>query len=182
MPISVETATQNWVITPAPSSPFGVPPRNIGQQQWLLVITGVGILLENSTQGVEGNLADDWRRETVAFSTNDSVQQALNFLMQEFSISPPQGNMQPALSLTQWAPYVAISSGFHKGTDDAGFAVDNWRLNPFAQGVAANGAVLNNVYTGVQVDIAVRNNKAWIYRISYQVTLVGLLAFVPPIQ
>jgi hypothetical protein len=33
--------------------------------------------------------------------------------------------------------------------------------------------VLNNICQGIDVDIAVRNNASWIYR----VTLVGLLAY-----
>ena len=44
------------------------------------------------------------------------------------------------------------------------------------------GEVLNDIYAGIDVDIAVRNNQAWIYRISYQVTLIGLLAYNPVIQ
>ena len=42
--------------------------------------------------------------------------------------------------------------------------------------------MLNDIYAGIDVDIAVRNNQAWIYRISYQVTLIGLLAYNPVIQ
>lgn len=77
----------------------------------------------------------------------------------------------------------AISSAFHQGTEDAGFAVDTWRPHPFSQGAFGGaGEVLNNIYAGIDVDIAVRNNQAWIYRISYEVTLIGLLAYYPVIQ
>jgi hypothetical protein len=37
MPITVQSAGENYVITPAPASPFGVPPASINQQQWMLV-------------------------------------------------------------------------------------------------------------------------------------------------
>ena len=40
----------------------------------------------------------------------------------------------------------------------------------------------NWVITPAPVGTAVRNNQAWIYRISYQVMLIGLLAYNPPIQ
>jgi hypothetical protein len=54
---------------------------------------------------------------------------------------------------------------------------------PFNQGAFSGaGEVLNDIYAGIDVDIAVRNNQAWIYRISYQVTLIGLLAYNPVIQ
>jgi nucleoside recognition membrane protein YjiH len=35
MPITVQSAGENYVITPAPASPFGVPPASINQ--WMLV-------------------------------------------------------------------------------------------------------------------------------------------------
>jgi hypothetical protein len=61
--------------------------------------------------------------------------------------------------------------------------VDTWRPHPFSQGAFSGaGEVLNDIYAGIDVDIAVRNNQAWIYRISYQVTLIGLLAYNPVIQ
>jgi hypothetical protein len=180
MTITVQSAGENWVITPAPASPFGVPPRNIRQQQWMLVLTGVAIVFDNGTQGIQGTLPDDWRRETVTLTQD--VGTPLEFVIKEFSIPPPTEPFTSlGLSLHQWAPYVAVSSGFHQGTEDAGFAVDTWRPSPFAQdGRDASGAALNNIYDGIDVDIAVRNNRAWIYRVSYQITLVGLLAYVGP--
>jgi 2-polyprenyl-6-methoxyphenol hydroxylase-like FAD-dependent oxidoreductase len=61
--------------------------------------------------------------------------------------------------------------------------VDTWRPHPFSQGAFSGaGEVLNDIYAGIDVDIAVRNNQAWIYRISYQVTLIGLLAYNPVIN
>jgi hypothetical protein len=177
MPITVQSAGENWVITPAPASPFGAPPRSIQQQQWMLVVTGVAILNNDGTQGVQGTLPDDWTRVTVTITQDVST--PLQSVITEFSIPPPaQGFTARGLSVSQWAPYAAISSQFHQGTD-AGFAVDTWRPTPFAQGGHdGDGAVLNNIWQGIDVDIAVRNNDAWIYRVSYQLTLVGLLAYL----
>lgn len=39
------------------------------------------------------------------------------------------------------------------------------------------GDALDDIYARIDVDIAVRNNQAWIYRISYQVTLIRLLDY-----
>lgn len=176
MPITVESAGENWVLTPAPASPFEAPPRSVNQQQWMLTVTGVAILYDNGTQGVQGNLPDDWRRETVTIAPNISA--ILKPLIGEYSISAP-AYTSLGLSVSQWAPYAAISSGFHNNTDDAGFAVDTWRPTPFTQGGRdGDGGVLNSIFAGIEVDIAVRNNKAWIYRVSYQITLVGLLAYL----
>ena len=67
-----------------------------------------------------------------------------------------------------------LADAFHHGTEDAGSALDTWRPHPFNQGAFSGaGEVLNDIYAGIDVDIAVRNNQAWIYRISYQVTLIG---------
>jgi hypothetical protein len=182
MSITTQSAGENWVITPAPASPFGIPPANIQQQQWMLVLSGVTILFNNGTQGIQGTLPDDWTRETVTISQD--LQAPLKLVAQEFSIPAPAGGYSSyALSVSQWAPYAAISSAFHQGTEDAGFAVDTWRPHPFNQGAFSGaGEVLNDIYAGIDVDIAVRNNQAWIYRISYQVTLIGLLAYNPVIQ
>jgi hypothetical protein len=164
-----------------PASPFGWTPTNIQQQQWMVILTGVAILYDNGPQGVQGTLPDDWRRETVTILP-DSLGAALEYVIQEFSIPPPSAPFTSfGLSVSQWAPYAAVSSGFHKGTDDAGFAVDTWRPTPFSQdGRNADGGMLYNIFQGIDVDIAVRNNLAWIYRISYQITLIGLLAYVGP--
>jgi hypothetical protein len=48
--------------------------------------------------------------------------------------------------------------------------------------ITTQSAVENWVITPAPVGIAVRNNQAWIYRISYQVMLIGLLAYNRPIQ
>jgi len=133
MSITTQSAVKNWVITPAPASPFGVPPANIQQQQWMLVLSGVTILFNNGTQGIQGTLPDDWTRETVTISQD--LQAPLKFVAQEFPIPAPAGGFSSyALSVSQWAPYAAISSAFHQGTEDAGFAVDTWRPHPFNQG------------------------------------------------
>ena len=175
MSITTQSAGENWVITPAPASPFGIPPANIQQQQWMLVLSGVTILFNNGTQGI-GNSSR--RLDPGDGDHLQDLQAPLKFVAQEFWIPAPAGGFSSyALSVSQWAPYAAISSAFHQGTEDAGFAVDTWRPHPFNQGAFSGaGEVLNDIYAGIDVDIAVRNNQAWIYRISYQVTLIGLLA------
>jgi hypothetical protein len=103
MSITTQSAGENWVITPAPASPFGVPPANIQRQQWMLVLGGVTILFNNGTQGIQGTLPDDWTRETVTISQD--LQAPLKFVAQEFSIPAPAGGFSSyALSVSQWAP------------------------------------------------------------------------------
>ena len=84
------------------------------------------------------------------------------------------------MSLQQWAPLVGLSAIFDKdsGGVDAGYAVDVWRPTPFAQNLRdQNNQPISNVFQGVDADIAVRNNKASLYRLSYHITLLGRIAF-----
>jgi hypothetical protein len=36
---------------------------------------------------------------------------------------------------------------------------------------------INNVFTGINVDVGVRDNDAWILKLSYNITLLGTIAF-----
>jgi hypothetical protein len=64
---------------------------------------------------------------------------------------------------------------------NSGFAVDVWRPNPFGTGTDAfTNATLNNLFSGIQVDVAVRDTDAWLYRVSwvsYNITLLGKIVF-----
>ena len=41
----------------------------------------------------------------------------------------------------------------------------------------SSGAALNMLFTGIAVDVAVRDNDAWLYRVSYHITLLGKIVF-----
>ena len=79
----------------------------------------------------------------------------------------------------QWAPFAALSSVFNQGASvNSGFAVDVWRPNPFASGINAHtNAPLTKLFSGIQVDVAVRDSDAIIHRLSYNITLVGKVVF-----
>ena len=42
------------------------------------------------------------------------------------------------------------------------------------------GQPVNNLFNGVNVDLAVRDTDAWLYRIGYNITLLGKIVFVAP--
>jgi hypothetical protein len=80
-------------------------------------------------------------------------------------------------------PFAAVSSIFENNTSDAGFAVDVWRPTPFVHTTdVASGNPVDNVFNGIDVDVAVRNDRAILHRVSYHVTLVGKIVFLPPMQ
>jgi hypothetical protein len=74
----------------------------------------------------------------------------------------------------QWAPFATINSIYDAATAvDAGFAVDGFR--PI---IATSNNGIPNVFQSLEVDLAVRDRDAFIFRVGYQLTLVGRIVEV----
>ena len=176
MTIPVQTfVSQNWVITPAARAVTDPAPTSIIDQDWLVVVTGVTIV---NLQGI--NL-HDWRRETLTMPHNALLDAPVAFVLANYPINPQRpGEFFVGLNVEQSAPFAATSSilDMDTGGVDAGFAVDAWRLTPFAPTSDENGNPVNQIFRGIDVDVAVRNNHATLHRISYHVTLLGKLTFL----
>jgi hypothetical protein len=165
-------AAQNWLITPAALALNEPKPGTISDQSWLVTLTGVCII------DLKGTSANDWRREIVLIFPD--INAPMQFAINKYSIPKPAGiNVRPALNLEEWAEFAAISAIFEKdsGATDAGFGIDAWRLNPFFSGTAVGGKPARQVFTGIQADAVVRNNKATLHRVSYHITLLGKIVF-----
>ena len=170
---SDEFAGQNWLITPSALAVNEAQPSSISDQKWLLVLTGVGLV------DLQGNNVNDWRRESLSIFP-PSIDVALEHAVNRYAIPRPAGlSTRPAINLEQWSPFAAISSIFVEdtGSVDAGYAVDVWRPNLFST-VAAGGQSVSNIFSGIDVDIAVRNNRAVLHRVSYHFTLLGKIVFL----
>ena len=79
-------------------------------------------------------------------------------------------------------PFASLSAIFNRGQSiNSGFAVDAWRSHHFGSGtdVLTNRPV-NNLFAGINVDLAVRDSDAWLYRLGYNITLIGKIVFVAP--
>ena len=193
-------ATQNWVMTPVapPAPPAPLPAGNttnaIGQgqfgttldptggarpasaQRWLLHLSGV-VFAE-----IKGNSSARWFNDVVAFRPSLTV--PIRHVISEHKLKTPPGvlgnDFDVRFQVDQYALFAGPTSIFNRGsTAQAGFAVDNWRENPFLQG----NDLLTNVrfsrlFDGMQVDVAVRDADAIIHRLSYQATLYGRIVFV----
>lgn len=83
--------------------------------------------------------------------------------------------------MEQWTPFAALSSVLNEHESiNSGFAVDLWRPNPFVTKTdPLTGTALDRLFTGIQVDVAVRESDAWIHRVSYHITLLGKIVFAP---
>jgi hypothetical protein len=90
-------------------------------------------------------------------------------------------NFSTRFQVEQWAPFAALSSVFNQHESvNSGFAIDVWRPNHFeTMRDALSNAMLDKIFTGLQVDVAVRDSDAWIHRISYEITLLGKIVFSP---
>jgi hypothetical protein len=187
MKVLTNFAGQNWLITPAALAVGEAPPANIHDQKWLLVLSGVVIA------DLEGNSSAQWLHETLSFTPDmagpddpTATSGPLNFAISHFSIPKPPGSPGAQFlirfSLEEWAPFASLSSIFNQNQSiNSGFAVDTWRPNHFGSGtdVLSNRPV-NNIFSGINVDVAVRDTDAWIFRVGYNITLLGKIAFIAP--
>jgi hypothetical protein len=187
-----EFTGQNWLITPAALAVGQRQPANIHDQQWLLVLTGV------VRADLKGNSVDQWLNETLQFQPDMSGPQQhgtsgpLAWAIDRFRVpkpSAPPDSYAILFSLEEWAPFASLSSIFDQNQSvNAGFAVNTWRPSPFgstgsqpgSQGLG-NDLITNQpvaqIFTGIRVDVAVRDSDAQILLIGYHITLLGRIVF-----
>ena len=163
-------AVTNWVSIPAPW-PVAQPPAP-GDQKWLIILSGVAII------DFKGINSDDWRWETFRLIIPD-----LKDAIQASGKKAPKGSAL-YFQVEQWAPYATLNAIFDKDHSvNAGFAVDNYR--PVFQVLSdSKGVKFHNIFSCLEVDAAVRDSDAWIFRIGYNVTLMGKILTIklPPIE
>jgi hypothetical protein len=174
---------QNWLITPAALAVGEHPPKTILDQKWLLVMTGV---LEID---FEGNSTSEWLNETAVFTPGGDfslgdIRNAgpLNWVINQYSIQRPSSDYTTVFSLQEWAPYASLSAIFDQDQSiNAGFAVNAWRPRHFFNAVStvfsSPPTIINNIFSGIEVDVGVRDTDAWILKIGYNITLLGKMAF-----
>lgn len=172
-------AGQNWLITPAALAVGEHPPTSIQDQKWLLVLSGV-VLAD-----LKGTSSAQWLHETVSFlpdMAGPSNSGPLNWAINRFSIPKPPspaGNYYIGFSLEEWAPFASLGSIFNQDQSiNSGFAVDAWRPAPFASGTdALSHQPVSKIFNGINVDLAVRDSDASIFRLGYNITLLGKIVF-----
>jgi hypothetical protein len=179
-------AGQNWLITPAAIAVGEPKPTSIHDQEWLLVLTGVVLA------GLKG-AADNWNSQTVSFTPDmagpddpSATSGPLNWAISRYSIPKPPGSPGTdyliRFAVEEWAPSVSLGAIFdHDQSINAGFAVNAWSPNSFGTGtdVLANQPV-NNLFAGINAELAVSDSDAWLQRLSYNITLLGKIVFIAP--
>jgi murein DD-endopeptidase MepM/ murein hydrolase activator NlpD len=169
-------AGQNWVITPEALAVSEDPPAKVEDQKFLLVLSGIAVV------DFQGESTADWRRATLLIRPD--VDAPMQHAITEYGIPTPPGTSGAqywtALQVEHWAPFAAPSAMFNRGvSNNSGFAVDRWRPNPFESKLGFANTMIGNLFSGVLVDVAVRDTDAVLHRVSYSVTLVGKIVFGP---
>jgi hypothetical protein len=170
-----EFGGQNWLITPAARAVGEPAPAHISDQKWLLVLSGVGIV------NMKGVTSDAWLHDEVHILPD--LRGPLDFAISRHGIPRPPGteglNYEVRFQLGQWSPFAGLSSVFDQNESvNAGFAVDAWRPSPFGFGTDSfSGQLDTDLFTGIVVDVAVRDSDAWLYRVGYNITLEGRIVF-----
>lgn len=177
MKVLTDFAGQNWLITPAALAVGEPAPPNIHEQKFLLTLSGVVFA------NLQGNSGSQWLRETLSFLPDMAGPQnsgPLNWAIQRFGIPKPSGNIKTAFSLEEWAPFASLSSIFNQNQSiNSGFAVDVWRPTHFATGInAVTHQPVGNIFTGIDVDVAVRDTDAFLFRVGYHINLLGKIVFL----
>lgn len=181
-------AGQNWLIVPAALAVGEAPPQSIAQQKWLLVLSGVVIADQR------GDNSGGWNQQTVSFEPDmagldvpGATSGPLNWAIAQYGIPRPPGvagqDYLVRFALDEWSPFVSLSAIFDQAQSiNAGYAVNVWRPNAFGSGtdILTNEPV-GALFTGVNADLAVSDSDAWIYRLGYNITLLGRIVFIAPV-
>jgi hypothetical protein len=182
MKVISDFAGQNWLITPAALAVGESRPASIHDQKFLLVLSGV------VNANLEGNSSSQWLYETLSIQGIDMAgpqnSGPLHWAISRFAIPKPSGQEGPdfwiGFAVEEWAPFASLSSIFNQNQSvNSGFAVQVWRPTPFDTGKDAfTNLPVGNIFTGINVDVAVRDSDAWIYRVGYNITLLGKIVFL----
>jgi hypothetical protein len=180
-------AGQNSLITPAALAVGQNPPKDIRDQKWLLVLSGVVI------SNFKGDNSGNWNQQTVSFIPDmagaddpSATSGPLNWAISQYSIPRPAGTVGTQylvrFTLEEWSPFVSLGSVYNQGQSiNSGFAVNDWRPNHFDSGTdVVTGQPVINIFTGVNADLAVSDSDAWLYRLNYNITLLGKIVFIAP--
>lgn len=187
MKVLTEFAGQNWLITPAAAAVGEPRPATIHDQRWMLVLSGV--VLANHRGDNSGN----WNNETVSFMPDmagpdspTATSGPLNWAIKRFGIPRPAGSPGAQylvrFAVEEIAPFASLGAVFNQDQSiNSGFAVNTWRPAPYGSGTnALTNQPVAQLFSGINVDVAVRDHDAWLYRLSYNITLIGRIVFVVP--
>jgi len=148
-------AVANWVIVPT-----GQTPARPEDQKWFVVLSGVALFT------FQGQSTADWRRDSLRLEID------LTGPIQASGRSAPAGR-ELKFEVEQWAPFATMNSIFDQDQSvNAGFAADAFRP------IFTTRDTFTQIFDTLEVDLAVRDTDAFIFRVGYHLTLVGTIVEV----
>lgn len=177
-------AVQNYVITPASLAVNQQPPQNISAQKWEIVLSGVAIADLKCTS------ANDWTTEKLHLIPDYKT--AIQYAINQFGIPVPSDppylintfdppEIARLFQVEQYTFHASLGSVYNTNIAvNAGFAVNNWRPVPLGQLDPRPGytaPVVKRIFNGFEVDVAIRDLGAFLYRVNFQATLLGKIVF-----
>jgi hypothetical protein len=184
--IPVPVSDQNWLITPAALAFAERPPASILDQKWLLVLTGT--VNANQPGGGPGG----WTDATLSFSPGmTGPNKPLTWAILKYGIPVPGPSNYAigfAVDEDECAPFVSLTEiqylvqTLDVDQDvfpqiDAGYGVSGCQVTFNTGTDAFFKTQVENIFTGVNVNVSVRNADAQIVSLGYNITLRGRIVF-----
>lgn len=150
----------HYTILPAPK--FWNSPSKLNFE-----LTFSGVALTN----LKGNNDGSWNRDTIQLSIADMGFQKV-FERAQSLLPPIPANFIYGFVPLQWNAFASPNAMFDKEHSvNAGFAADRFSISKFIGENAANQTL--NFLGGMNVDLAVKDKDAYIYRVGYFLTCYG---------
>ncbi len=178
---------ENWVMTPAALAVGERPPATIYDQTWLMVLSGV------VSTSLEGFYKDQWVGYTVEIFPDlghlgTPPAGPLGWTIQQYSIpipspDPPNNLITPAFSVLQWAPFVSLgnivqNNAYEDPPAVAAYGVNVWRPHHFSTAIdAVTHQPAGNIFNGIDVDVDVLGESAFVTGFGFNITLLGKIVF-----
>lgn len=162
--------SQSFFITPAALAITEPRPATIADQRWIFQMNGVALV------DMRGKTTASWVHDQLLISPNLST--ALTPALSRYAI-PPVPGATPWMQVESSIPFATLSSIYDQHhAVDMGFAVDRWRIQTRPGTEAVTGQTLQNLLSGMVVDLAVRDSDAILHRVSFNITVQGKMKFV----
>jgi hypothetical protein len=155
MPKDVFNVANSWIMVPAATH---------ASEKWLMTLSGIADI------NLRGVSTADWHHETFVLHLDWRSPAAF-----AHGTSVPPGQ-ELFFEVEQWAPFAALSSVYDAGHSlDAGFAVDSCVPRLERRAEYGTDAVHTNLFEGLEIAAGVRDADAYLFKIAFQVTLLGRL-------
>jgi hypothetical protein len=162
--------SQSFFITPAALAVTEPRPATIADQRWIFQMNGVALV------DMRGKTNTSWHHDQLLISPNLGT--ALIPALTRYAIPPVPGGT-PWMQVDSSIPFATLSSIFDEHhAVDMGFAVDRWKIQTRRGTEAGTGQTLQDLLSGMVVDLAVRDSDAILHRVSFNITVQGKIKFV----